>query len=588
MITSCIISISSYFYKHNLLDNPFNSPKYLPSQWHEYQHVYLISLALNQRSLKTNWHQWCADPNLSSDYLTEGEEHWPMRLWKSVSYFCIRSLSDEMSGIMFNYFNPIPDLASYSSEISSARSRVSHFFKRILPSSAPTIEEIQFSSEQILKIFSVLLYRINYAPNSTLSVLSGGLLQDYLLSLKYNHRRLFPMRRELKNFIREFLSFRYNLQTTDGYNRICTLLVKLMQFCADFEARGTWLLNVFVIWVYVRGDNDTLQDQFLQDFFKIFFSSRAHVTGPDVCALLNFVRETISDPSDYRLLIEVVSLRYLVDRPDLSTEILRSCPQEFPRKLITNSRVFPLKPRLETLLKGSRVVEALAPSLIVRRKRHDERSLYSTLVALNTRFEDSDSKYVCLNSCIIVYNDRGMIREFLNGLYNKLLMYSGWFSESSQLNDNRSLLLPLPFLPPQLMDAIGYLLGMSAVTNVPIPFVLDKDYFEMISAPNPSSPVLDVIYPYLLNFASDRSVFRAIACKDQPALLLLKGMCFRTLKLYELIDEPEHVVNSLSQMKELITQGMKNLKIGINRALPGVDTITTSQLHYLIFTTNKK
>jgi hypothetical protein len=337
-LVKCFSSFDSSFFKDKLKDSPLTSLKYVPTKWSKRQHTYLLYLAMLRKSLKTNWHSWCADPNLSLDYILDSSEFWKEKLWKTVSYFCIKDFPETLAERMVEYFDPLSDLDDFNAiRPSSIKTRISHFFHRIVHSEVNT-SDLKFSIGQILKVFALIVCKIKLPSNVEVSEFVYHTLQDYLNQIKTTHRKKFPMRRELKQFIREFISFRFDAERYERSERISVLLLKLVEFCMP-EINGPGLLNAFVIWEYFRSDISISINSFSESFFGIFFHPDVFVTGPDVCALFKFIKSSLSTNSEYESILRYIDM-YLYARRDLAIEVLQCCPNEIPEKIISISFFF--------------------------------------------------------------------------------------------------------------------------------------------------------------------------------------------------------------------------------------------------------
>lgn len=590
-IATCLSNLPLDFFLKTRI-NPMESQRYAPSEWRSDQNYHFLTSSFNRPNLRTNWHNWCHDPNLTVlDTFGPSLTDWTLWIWKTTSFYCINALQEPISMRLINIISPEDDLIEFYESRQTMRTRLTKLFSKRAGANSTTEEAIHFSIRQIMKV--ITLSTCILARPSSQEVVSRAkfVLNNYLSILKRNKRR-FPFRHELKRLLHNLLLA--SPRERDAISIIQAHLLAMTEFCRG-QVIGPWLLNVFLIWNYFCGA-DTLitTEQFIDPFLNVFFAKESMATASDTCLLLRFVNSILSGPYDDYFITEHIIASQFTRRLSLAREVFLECPSEIPRDKIIDSSIFPIELRLESLLKRSRFVDKITNYPIrLSLKRPPERlclSVIHEITALLDHKKPDNFVFFPLNSKVITSGAifRGNLPGLLTLFLKSLLLCEKWFH--IKMGGLKPTILPTLSFPPHFMETIGFLLAQAVVSNVKIPFYIDFTYFNLMdtltSQTEPSMTIttlLQKLYPNLLaEYSSNIQTYR-----------IIRSLSYTTTRMLSLIDpnynifgndgfEPDFIVNSSYDMYRIILMGSERLKMGLSAALPCY-FLDSPQLYKLIF-----
>lgn len=602
--SNCLACLTTKFYENyqQIIENPLESIIYLPSLWNPSQHTKFLEIGYDFQTFKTNWYSWCRDPNLTVNYFIENRPIWTKKLWKTISFYCLNDLAENLNEELLKILSPDEELLQFNINDNMIRSRALTFFNHIVHQHhEPSIEEIDFAVNQIMRVITMLTYlvtnNVSLLRFEVLEVLDG-----YLRKLKANHRK-FPKRKKLKKLLHYLLTTNQNIKLFLRIDiNLSETLIELMEFCRG-HARGPWLLNVIIIWDHFR-DKETSPpikgyvNRFLDSFFAVEYSSS--ITAVDACLFIRLIKSLTSRHDEN---FDDIIDQHLLNRPDLISQLFKNCLNVISKSQLIDFKLFTVNSRVEHLLKITRSVDDFNPApfyitfgraeniftSIARKycqKLKDKETRPDILLPLNVQFTANNFKY------------EGNITELFKIFFKSLLDLDTWFSvRNPRSNDDNALhdkpiLIPSLLLPPQLMEPIGFFIGRAVSANVEIPFIIEENYFELwdtykyVYDYDPNSEVLNELYPQTHTYTTNLQVYLSI----KYANLALSEIFIKMHPKNEIFffDNAEMEIdvncinNSDSDMKTLILMGLERFWVGLNLAIP-TDLLDNKNLYNLIF-----
>lgn len=581
----CFKLISDDFFWSILNKTPMESSKYKATHWDHNKHILFMQLSYTRPKIRTNWYSWCFDPELSLNYIE------PSITWKVVNFNCIQTFPEIISSKLLEILSPTQELVNFNTQKSDSTviSRLSDLMNSIVY--FPSNEDLGFAIGQIMKIVSISVYLIVFRETHELYIKAKFILKHYLENLKFHHKS-FPLRRVLKRFIINLLAAPTE---REPLTYLYSLLLTFLEVCRG-EARGTWILNLYIIWNHFRGERHLTVNTFLDEFVEIFLNPESFTTIPDICLFLRHLNSIISESSDDYSVQERIFSKYLFSNIPLSKEIMIECPAEIPKSKRANNSVFPLSFRLEHLFQQARFIDNFsAPTVVISLKSPPERSCYSIFKLVNNFLDTEDTSDLPMNAKVMARNTflDGNLPKMLELFFLNLMVSSNWFLNSNGPAIERPILLPSLTFPPQFMEYIGYLMGKAVISNVKLPFFIDKRYFKLpdgLDVKSDESPLPSItfmireIYPDLNIFTSNLQVHRISSTLDFDfsAGRVLQFITENYVLGQLTFREPNIISNIPYSMYSIILMGSERLRIGLNRALP-TELLTTNQLYNLIF-----
>ena len=580
-ISACFAYLPDSFFIDKLKVTPMQSSHYRVTDWKPNQHSLFMKLSYENYNIKTNWYSWCFDPKLSLDYIES------LTTWKIINFNCIKEVPEILSINFLEILSPTQQLIAFNHQIDrTTRSRISSLMNSIVYA-APSDEEIEIARNQIMRVMTISTYLIIYPQNCDLYNRAKFSLNSYLNNLKTN-RRKFPLKQELKQFIRNLFS---SPSERDTFAQICSLLLSFLDFCKGY-ARGSWILNIFLLWNHFRGDSYLMLNQFLDEFITTFLSPESFTTVSEICLFLRLVNFWISGPLDDYFTIERIFSKFFLIKISLAREVLKECPAEIPKSKQKNSSAFPLNFRLEQVFKQSRFIENFsAHPVAVCMKKPPERICFSVFNLINRGSETYETPILPLNIKLSIRNGSLELNltRLLQVFFQNLIFTSHWFDHFHRPK-NRLILTPSLTFPPQLMEFIGFMLGKAVILNLKVPFIIDKRYFELRDAfdrtgepPRNIVAIMREIYPNMWDFTTSLQVHRIIESLDFSAARILELLTQPGYILGPISSrEPELTVNDPYNMYRIILMGSERLRIGLNQALPSAYLLKPQELYNLI------
>lgn len=589
----CFSHFPVEFFRDRLQIYPIESGRYKASYWGLEKTFKFLKLSLDQTKLTTNWYSWVIDsqvfmkdPNDEAPVIPRDSWEW---IWKILCFYSVNMLPEHV-----NYGL----IEAISSECDS---ELNHFYRNhqninlklsgILNWSNIIFneEEVDFSRNQIMKIVTMSIFAIVYQNGHINQIRSRSFLLNHL-TLITNGRRKFPLRKELKKFIKNILALpekREHAKSMQSY------LILFAEHLKGF-ALGPWLLNIILIWNYFNEQSYSSINEFIRPFTKIFFAPESRATAPDVCLLLKSTNSFLGGGDDF--ISNWIIEEHFSKRLSLAKAVFKDCPAEIPKQKRRNSKFFPLSFRIEDLYMNSRFVPKFSPmpmSIVVQKpaeqvclsifKEVNARLDFTVVIPMNTK--------IMTNRMVF----EGNLPGILNLFFQNLMFSTRWFV--SDFYELRPVLRPTLIFPPQLMEYLGILLGQAIVSNVKVPFLLDRRYFSLPDAFDtlnepllPISALIHEIYPDIANEATskDLQIHRIIASLNHSSAYVLDKLSkhFRFNGNVELgpasTETIEEISNSLYDLNRIVLMGAERLRSGLNLAVPA-DSFKSRELHKIIF-----
>ena len=468
----------------------------------------------------------------------------------------------------------------------------------------PSIEEIDFAINQIMRVITILAYlvtdNVNLLRFKALKVLDG-----YLRKLKAN-RRKFPKRKKLKKFLYYLLTSNENIELFFRIDiNLSETLIDLMEFCRG-HARGPWLLNVIKIWEHFRDkENSPPIKGYVSRFLNIFFAAEYYssITAMDACLFIRLIKSLNSrHDENFDDLID----QHLLNRPNLTSHLFKNCLNIISNSQLMDFKLFTVNSRVKHMLKITRSVDHFNPAPFFINFGGAEKIFtsitrkYSQRLELDGGQETRPDILLPLNVRFIAnnFNFEGNISELINLFFKSLLDLDIWFSVlNHRSNDDydvheKPILIPSLLLPPQLMEPIGFFIGIAVSANVEIPFIVEEKYFELCDTfkyfndHDPNIEVLNELYPQIHTYTRNLQVRLNIIYAN----LSLREIFIKMHPNNEIFffDNSEMEIdvncihNSDFDMKSLILMGLKRFWLGLNIAIP-TDLLDNKNLYNLIF-----
>lgn len=580
-LVPCFNLFSDDFFWNKLKMTPLESSQYKASKWDLTKHDLFIKSAYLKPRIKTNWYSWCDDPTLSPSYIESS------MTWKVVNFNCMRALPEFISLILLANLSPTEDLLNFNFH---SNSMLFDLFNYIVYK--PSNEDLEFGISQTMKIVSISTYLLVFPEPHELFIKARLNLLNYYENLKI-YRKNFPLRSELKRFIKNILAPSYE---REPLGQIYSLLAKLLEACKG-EVRGPWILNIFIIWNHFRDNNLSMIFEYLDEFVEVFLDPVSFTTVPDICLFLGMLNSYFpADVTGNHSVTDRIFGKILLKNHLLSKEVMSECPAEIPKRKRTSDVVFPLQFRLQRLFKSVRYIESFdAPSIYVCFNNPPERSCYFIFSDIDDFSEIEGVKYLPMNTKVkiktLFVEENENLPKMLQLFFQNLMLSSHWFVHSFGTSTDRAIILPSLTLPPHFMEYIGVLIGKAVISNVQIPFIIDKRYFELpdafeniyeASTTQSITLLIRAMYPNLNDYASNRQVFRIASILDLSAGRVLQCISKDyTIKMLSL-QEPMVIANNPYNMHRIILMGSERLRLGLNRVLQ-TEFLTTTQLYNLIF-----
>ena len=599
----CFSRLPIEFFQNRLQINPTECENFQMSYWGIEKSFQFFKLAFDNPKLTTNWYSWANDEQaFNAPYDTEDPTGlqffpsytWPW-IWKLVSSCTINTVPDHINLQLI-------DIISHGYEESANR------FYRNDPSVQSRLsvmlnwsniaffeEEILFSHDQIMKIITISLISIIYALGNDVNIRARDFLNNSLAVFRSGKRK-FPLRTELKKFIRNVLA------TSQDREPVNIIQDQLLSFAVHLKgiASCPFFLNLILLWSYFNQYHYSTILEFVDPFTKIFFSSATKATAPDTCLLLKLSNSFLSGTEDDEYITKWIIKTHFVKRSALAKEVFKECPNVIPKFSRVVSKIFPLSFRLEDLFMKSRFVFRLIPvSLGISFKEPSERICLSVFKKTDYRLDFSVP--IPMNLRIMsgrsVYD--GNLPGMLNLFFHNLMFCSSWFRVdlNDRRRDSRPILLPNLTFPPHFMESLGVLLAQAVVSNVRIPFLLDERYFNIPDAfdslherrQQPISALIEEIYPEILagEYSFDIQLYRIIATLDFTTKnvieILQRSFLMRgNFDLEPISVEPNDILNTVYNLNRIVMMGADRLRSGLNVVIPG-DSFKSKDLYKIIF-----
>lgn len=595
-LSSCFTQLPTHFFAKKLQKNPLETNLYLPSLWTPIQHIYFLKLAYESTSVNIDWYSWCLDPKLTSESVVSTWNAWNNWTWKLVSVYCLGSLPEAVSLNILSVLDPSAEFYSYigTNSISESLSKnISQLFRSVT-GKQPSEAETEFSVNQIMRIVTLSTCLLLYPNTHSLHTTARAILTEYLNALKAC-RTMFPMRRELKRFIRIILKI-YMAPLVD----ILTELLVLAEFCRGY-ARGPWLMNVLFILKYYCGTINRLSDGFLEVFSSIFFDPITQATSSDTCMFLRTINSWSSHPKSDNSIAERIFDEYFPKLLTLARGVFQDCFSEIPRSRISNNSVFPLHFRMEQVFRYTRFIDNRIPFVMepvlserplrlfisvceqiskrIVEKEPVDLMDYTSVLPMNTR--------IISNNAIFKIHLPEIVRLFFQSIM--FSASSNWFTRSlNKRRDLRPSLLPTLRFRPQLMEIVGLMLGKAVICNIKVPFIINRRYFELADALNSAHPIpqkisttLNQLYPADPDNDADFQIYKAISDLESSIAQVLLSVNINE-SLNDSLNTTGSIRNHPHDMNRIVFVGSKRLRIGLQKALP-IDFINSRQLYDLVF-----
>lgn len=589
-LIECFSRLPVEFFRDRLQINPMESKDFKTGHWGFGKSFEFLKMAFINPDMAINWYVWSSSTKFIPSGGFGGLTRFPNSswswIWKTISFVSIHSLPESLN---LNLIKIISHRYDIEAEYFYRNDRnIPIRFSGILRWSNLQFdeEEIDFSRYQIMKIITISVFAFSYPAGNEVHQRSRAFLMNSLAVFK-NGKRKFPLRKELKMFIRNVIAF--NDQERDEIASIQLLLISFAKHLKGI-ALGPWLLNIIFIWTHFNDGNRSSIKDFLGPFTDVFFAPETFIMPSDICLLLEVLNSfLLSDSHIAQLIIKT-------QRLSQAKAVYKECPSEIPKLLQRDSKIFPLSFRIERLFIESRFISELTsfPLNILLKAAPPEQVCLSIFHVVNSRLDYLE--VLPMNSKIITSKlfHYGNLRGMLELFFQSLMHSASWFE--ADLGDWRPVLRPSLTFPPHLMECIGVLLAQAVVSNVEVPFLLDKKYFflsnafDLLQEPrHPISSRLQEAYPEILEgkYTKCRKVHRILSTLHFTSTRILEKLQNRLtdrgiVDLEPIDSEPSDISNSAYDLNRIVLMGAERLRFGMNLVILA-DSLKPKHLYKLIF-----
>lgn len=575
-------------------ESPLNSTHYNPKTWGPNHHLTFIKDAFDSSDKDAHFHSFWHPEKITSAFFRPFAAEWQKWAWQTLSVFAIKMTFSELYPEILSALDPKPDLIAFRSTNSS-----SNGFPSVLKTmfSKPDSTEIEFAQTQIMRIVTLSSVLIIFTEKEEPRIQTLKIILDHLSDLSVKSAPKFPMQRELKRYIK-FLTGD-NLMNADSFAEFSQLLIVLINFCHGM-AHGVWFYTVFYIWNRIRSQNHfkdaDVISAFMINFSKTFFSPLASATIEDICLFFRCINSYFSVPTDDYFYSDRIFNIHLLNKPELSQQIVRKCWDCLNPYRIRNSHLFPTRMRIESVFQEVRVIQNFNPQTqLFNCDNRPEAILLSALKHVNEQIDSTVDPYNALPLNSIIKNCYGV---FLNGglpafiylVFKSMLNVKKWFPviRYKSTIDKRPVIIPSLSFPTQLIEIIGFMIGKAVINGIKVPFLFDFRYFSLFylfgeDNLNSDSENQNRLTEFIAN---------AYPSINEQAYSVIWALNYSIKNIFDNFDlnsfnlkssnNSSFVYNYSIEIRRLLLMGSARLRIGLEKAFP-VELLKATEVYDFIF-----